>query len=320
MSKIVTFFRSLIKSCTNPSYYADIFRAKFSFSFKYFVLFQILTIVITAIAVMIPVARFDVPAAANEVVKVYPSDLAISFRRGELSINKPLPYAIPIQSDEPGPLLNWVVFDSNQHFAGIQNFSHYQALAVVTESAVYYRHNSSYEVRAIPFTTEMGDFDINESVIQQAKQTFLNMPAIKNKLYVPGIGIILFAVFLPFLFIVRWWTVMVYSFWVFLLTKILRKQLFANHKFSYSKVLQLSLHSITPIVVIAYLSSWFGQGWVLEGFWYFLAYLVWTCIVLNRVAVKVVAREVVLQETMPVVAAKPVRTLKVKKTKTSRKK
>jgi hypothetical protein len=313
MSKITTFFRTLVKSCSNPAYYLDIFRAKFSFSLKYFFSFQFLTILLTATLILVPLYTLNVKEVVTQAASIYPQDLIISMEKGKVHVNKTLPYAIPVPGSKPlNSLQNLVVFDSDQNFGSIKNFDDYHALAVVTESVFYTKDvkvketdtrtsvSRDAQIKAYPFPDDGEDFMIDSQLINNFKNMVLNHPIVANKLYIPLAWLVTFAIFLPLLFFIRWLTVMWYSVITFVVTKLFKKALFANHTFSYTKVLQVSLHTITPIILIAYLTGWFGQGWTLAGIWYFLAYLIWTCIVLNRVAVNLVSREAAIEEAQVV--------------------
>lgn len=284
MQKLKTFVRSVIKSCSDPAYYKDILAAKPSFSWQYFLFFNFLLSVILAVGLMVPVALFDLESAADELAAVYPADLELVYDQGQLSINQELPYVVPlpVEATVPGEELPTalVTFTSNEMFLGVPNFDQYQSLAVITETTLYVQEDmDTGEIRSYNFD----EFQVNERIevtpatIQTIKQAALDIPFVKNKWYVPAIGAAVLVFVLPGMLWVRLVTLLIYSFIAWLLSRLFVKGL----ELSYGNVYKLSLHSITPVIIVSWILGAVGV-FQLSGWLYLGAYLVWTLLVFNQ--------------------------------------
>jgi hypothetical protein len=293
MNSLTTFFRTLVKSFTSPGYYADILKAKFGFSLKYFVLFNFLTALFTTAVIMIPVSRFDVQDTVNQVVNLFPSDLKIDVNNGRLSINKRLPYAIPFPQElqdkehnhDHENYTNLVVFDSDKNVQGIRSFLDYETAVLVTETTIYAKKNQKTgEVQAYPIPAGEEPFSISSTEIARAKNAFLEMPAIKNKWYVPMIGALLWLLIIPFMTFGRFLTAIIYAILMYFVVTILKGQILHDQKLSYTKILQVSLHTLSVVIGLAYLTGvlkYFGLVFQLSGWSYLIAYCVITIIALS---------------------------------------
>src|SRR3989338_6407136 len=83
MSKLKTFFRSLYLSATNPSYYRDLLKTKFSFSLKYFFGLSLLLTLISTIVfslILIPQIKTLVidPTASISAMEKYQAGVLIN--------------------------------------------------------------------------------------------------------------------------------------------------------------------------------------------------------------------------------------------------
>ena len=299
MQKIQTFFRTFLKSTTSPAYYADVLRARFGFSFKYFLFFNFMLALITVARIAVPLSLFNISNTVDQVSQIYPPDLAITIDNARLSINKPLPYIIPMPSD-----MNFsarrkatlgedalVVFDTDARVQGPKDVPKYHAAMVVTETTMYVRGSGSNpnEIRSylVPANPEPVTFD--ESSIGMLKQQFLNMPFIKYKWYIPAILVAAFIVIFPLVWLFRLITVMIYSLISFILGKIFRSSMLHDREFSYNEVMQLSLHTMTPLILAAYLIDLVTPGHIFHGWLFFLAYLIVTLFVMNQASEILVA-------------------------------
>ena len=81
MKKLKTFFYSLKRSVSDPSYYREIIKTKFDFSLKYlfFLVFIITTAHLVSFAFKYPSLRHSfkeyLPTIVNNIKNVYPKDL-----------------------------------------------------------------------------------------------------------------------------------------------------------------------------------------------------------------------------------------------------
>ncbi len=335
MQALFTFGRTFIKSLTSLPYYADIVRAKTSFSLKYFFFFNILFSLIVVAKFLVPVMSFDVKGMVDETTKLYPMDLQVSVSNGRVSINKPLPYAVPVPGElrdttqyeytydaqtprAAEPVLNFVVFDSEKNMAAIKDFDKYQTYVLVTETAVYYRADSSRnEIRAYPIPADAEPFSFGPNEVNELKNTFLNTPFIQKKLYIPVIAVVLFVFVVPFMILVRLWTAFVYSVVMFFFASILKSALFSNYKFTLGKIFQVSLHSLTFVIVVKFALESLApistiQMVNLHNLNYFLAYAVFTGLALWQ-ASKILTRTGTTTQAAAPSVAKSKKTTKTKK-------
>jgi hypothetical protein len=292
MNKIKTFFLTLIKSCTQPAYYAEVVKAKFSFSLKYLLVFQALFTVLVAVRLFVPISQFDLESAIKSAADTFPQDLVVSFENQELTINQPLPYVVPfpaplfqLMMESGDPAFSLVTFTSDEAFQ-IKDFDDYSSLAVVTESAVYYISDYDHmEIGVFPFSRieeEAGEEAVNFMVsvqdVDQLESRILSHPFIKDRLYLHAILAALLLLLYPVLLLIRVWTLMIYSVIVWLTASLL----WSGKKLNYGKIFQIGIHALTPVVLAAWLLDWLGI-FQLQGWWYLGAFLVWVMICLSQV-------------------------------------
>mgnify|MGYP000420097404 CR=1 FL=1 len=290
MRQLRTFFRSLQLSLTQPSYYADVLRTRFSFSLKYFAFLHLLLALMFGVQAGVLANLTDVPAEVSRFFQAVPKDLEVSITDGRLSINKPLPYAIPApselrQADEGdyADLESLVVFESDQKVQGVSDFLQYRTFALVTETQFYVREEdgiSSVNVYEIPKEEEAIFFKTND--LETAKNQFLNSAFIKQKIYVPVVGIGVALLTWPLLFVARLIVASIYSLIVYLLVKFFPTQFAHGQRISYKKSIQVSFHSLTLVILLSYALDLANFGFRLGGLWYFLLYLIWTLFIISR--------------------------------------
>lgn len=104
MNKIRTFWRTYWLSISDPNYYNDVLKAKFSFSLKYFILFYlVLSLASTAVFSWRDVPTFVQTADKyfDHLVANYPEDLVLDLRDNSLTVTGvDEPYSIPLPEDD----------------------------------------------------------------------------------------------------------------------------------------------------------------------------------------------------------------------------
>ena len=287
MNLLRKFFKTAVKSSTSPIYYKDVILAPYSFSLKYFLGLLFLFSVALVLKLAVLLALFNVPATMNALAAVYPDNLVISVSNGRLSINKPLPYFVPISSNQRSRISNWVVFESDQHLRGVSMIPAYHSYAVVTETSIYVSDPSkNYQITAYPLSKTQ-PFTFGPTQIQDIKNMVLTHPLIKTKAYVPIISGFVFLLLFPILCFTRFITLTMYAAITFVITRLFSESLFKGKILPFKKIQQVTLHTITPLILAEYILGFFSLGRVFGGLLYFLIYLVWTVYVL-RVALNVV--------------------------------
>lgn len=148
VNKFKTFFHVLIKSHSSPSYYKDLLPTKFSFSLKYFylyfVFYALIGTVYIGIIVAPPVSRF-LSVLPQKVIDMYPDELVVTVKNGEVSTNVVEPYTIPLTRFEEvfdfdnvlgtdtESMQNLVVIDTN---AQVEDYVGYSTLVLITKKTV----------------------------------------------------------------------------------------------------------------------------------------------------------------------------------------
>lgn len=179
MNRLKTFFYVLKNTFTNPSYYATILKAPFSFSLKFFLVYQVLfaliTVVIFGFVALKPFSTL-VNNAPAILIESYPPRLEVTVKNGEVSTNVKEPYAIPLRSVEKvydkytkdvkgaasDNITNLVVIDTKGR---IEDFRSYQTVMLVTK-----RHITTLDDNGKIQTMELNNVSnlvINKKVVEK---------------------------------------------------------------------------------------------------------------------------------------------------------
>lgn len=242
MKKIKAFGYVFVKSVSSLKYYADVVKTNFSFSLKYYlVLAAILAVVSTgAIAApKVPEIKNTLKTFISKGVESFPEDLVVTIKNSELSINQPEPYYIPIPENtdfENRKLLeNMVVFDS---MGTIGDLEEYKTLVLVNKTNILVQGGNKIEVYPLK---DVPDTEISkDNVVELANKM---EPLVKSIAYIIVVFVLL-------------GTVIYYGGIRFMYTAaiatpiIFVANIFAKTNLTYTKAVQIGLHSITaPLVV-----------------------------------------------------------------------
>jgi len=288
MNKIKTFFRTLALSAVSPRYYADVLIAKFSFSLKYFLGFQLLSALVVTALIIIPVSQFDLNGSLTTARSWYPQDLVVTFDQGHLSINKPLPYVIAFpnvsassRSARADQVKNFIVFDSDKQINGVTDVMADKALIVLTETTAYVDENQG-NLRTYSLSQVKGHFVLGPQQVDNFFTQIKTHPFIAQKLYVPALAAVLLGIMLPFMMLFSLIGAAVYGFFVWIMSRLLSGPLLAGQLLSYKKAVQVTFHSLTLVTLLQTGLMIIGQEHYLQGFWYLGALLLWTAVVLKQ--------------------------------------
>ncbi|MEK7592022.1 MAG: DUF1189 family protein [Patescibacteria group bacterium] len=286
MNKIILFFRALFQSSVDPSYYNDVIFAKSSFSLKYFFALNIFVVFVAASAVAFTLGRINVSEIAQTVRSVYPQNLSIQVKNGTVSLNRDLPFIVPLPKElddvaasKSATASALAVFDTNDHMRSISNFWSYNALAVVTQNAVYYRKDAdSREIRMMEIPRD-ASFDFSSSMLDEKIDSIVRHPFMANKWYIPVVSFLYFLVSFPF---ILFWSFLVS--WVYALLSYILIRAFRVSRFSYISIWRLTLHALTPGIFLASLTDAFGLR-VIHGVLFLLLYGMWMYIILKKLRI-----------------------------------
>ncbi len=282
MQALKTFARTFIKSLTSLTYYADVARAPFGFSFKYFTFFSlILTVIITGIFSYF-ISR-EVPPFIERLVyygeHFYPDDLLITVKDDKLSINRPEPFVVPVPfellTDQPAAIpdsvrVNLFTFDSS---ATVTNFDQFDSLVVANSELVMTRsEGNTGEIRVFP-VRDSEDFVIDKNMVTMGVQTLTPLTGY----IVPFLIIIAALITLIVVFTSKLVTLVFLSLFTFLLGKYL-----VGLSLPYKKYLQIGLHSMT-LVTLVQLVFFFTNQPTPFGAFYSVFFILFTLVILAHI-------------------------------------
>ena len=290
MQKLRTFFLTLFKSVTQPAYYNDVLVAPSSFSWKYFLFFHLLLTFVVIVRFMMPLAAFDVNSAISEAFSVYPQDLEVLIANEEVTINKPLPYVVPFPAqmfdggEKETPFdeeqeINLVTFVEEGAITSIQEFYGYNSVAVVTPTTMYFlKDTDTGEVRSYPIPATEQPVNIDAALLNDFKTKIVEAPIVKQKLYVPLIGVFALIFFYPGIVLWKVLTLAIYSVVIYFVAAIFMR----SKNLTFGEIFQMGLHAITA-VVLATLIADLALQFQIGGWWYFLLYFVCMLVILSQV-------------------------------------
>ncbi len=287
------FFKTLQLSVTSPSSYNQLLKKPYSFSWKYLMKLHLLIAAGFCLLIAIPLIVFHPGTLVHYVVEAYPKDLEITYHKeGMISINKDLPYVVTMQqvahddpavtqkkADDHAPT-NFVVFDTEKDPAHA-TFAEYDTVVLITEHQVQFmqRENGTLE-QSRTYTVPAGEKDLTVTYakLSDLSQRFLSNVFISKKLYVPVLLILIYPLMFAGLMIARIVTLAFFTLFAWILTLIFMR----GKSFTYAQLFRVSMHSITLILLLGYLSDvlhlYFFRGFVL-----FFAFLLWTMYILSFV-------------------------------------
>jgi len=292
IQKFKTFWHSFINSASSPRYYNDVLSAKPRFSWQYLVVLVLLAGLVGIgefLATTLPwVNDFDASQAIHTVAAMYPDDLEFSVVDGSVVINQELPYSVELPgflegedgfSDTVDSLVLFTtddiiydaVRDSSALFIVGQTIV-YVPDEIASEGRVYYRAYSVPDDQQVEV--------ISKAEVSSYESEIIALPFIANRWYVFAfvlavVVIGLFIVF-PFMLVGKILFAFVLATVGWTMTLVLSKKL------TFSQVLHLTFHALTPLLIIESLVDLMGQ-FSFNLLWALGCYVVWMYIVFNAI-------------------------------------
>jgi hypothetical protein len=285
MQKLKTFFRSVVLSCTSPKYYAEVLKTRFSFSLKYLLMFQLLASIIMTGLVVTPLALFDLNGFLDQAKTWYPRDLVVNYQAGKISVNQPLPYRIALPadfSDEDVELRNLVVFTKDEDISGAADVLAEKSVVVVTETSVYALDDQRGGIKAYPVPADGEPVSFGTAELDQILSQVKASPLVAQKLYIPRIAFFMLFILLPIMMVFSLIVAAIYGFFAWIMTRVLAGPLMGGQLLSYTKAVQVSIHSMTLVNIAQMVLGFLNKGELLSGWWHLIAFLAWTGFVLNQ--------------------------------------
>ncbi len=282
MNKFKTFFRTLLKSLTNFSYYQEVLSASFSFSVKYLFFLLVLIVFIyslrfsLSILPSLPKIPNFVKQLKSVVANFYPEELVITLDNGRIRTNVDEPYFIEVPrelkiSNKP----HLITIDTR---ASVEDFKKYNTLILITKNAVVYPDRQSRGVSyKIQFLNEIkGHYLLDKTVYTQTVNKLLPyFDYLKTIVYILTFICLFIWPFFAGVFYLG--GVMLYllpiSFLLFLVSRIIKKTL------SYGKVYQLTMHGFTLPAILSVFNNLFHLR---LPYLYSFLFLIWMVAILSN--------------------------------------
>ncbi|OGK52363.1 hypothetical protein A2966_01695 [Candidatus Roizmanbacteria bacterium RIFCSPLOWO2_01_FULL_41_22] len=286
-TKLKTFAYIFKKSLTDIYYYPDIIKTSVKFSLKYFYLFLFFILFVQSalfvvnLAVNLPKIPQFVSQIKERAKGLYPKELIITIKNGNLRTNVKEPYYIDLpeltQNNVPDQFEHLVAFDTKGR---VDDFKKYHTLFLVTRNAVVYpdRQQQSMSTYRVSYFDEVKNFILDQTLYQNFINKLLPYLDYLQPLLVvfAVVGIFIFPVLgASFVMTGHLIYLLIMSVLLWLIAKV-----FKNH-LSYKKVFQLSIHGLTLPIVVVFLLGLFTV--TISGLIYTSGFLLWMVIILSKI-------------------------------------
>ena len=165
MKKIATYQYVLWKSMSSLTYYQDVVKTRFRFSFKFYWAFSMMLGILLSISILagiFPSINSFATNFSSKANQMYPKDLAVTVKNGEITTNVTEPFSIPLPADLQGNLSNQfkyiLTIDSK---AKTDDFRSLQSLILVTKNSLIFADRDT-SLRVIPLS-ELGEFTLDRA-------------------------------------------------------------------------------------------------------------------------------------------------------------
>lgn len=240
------FLNAIKNSIYSPQYYAGIPQKSFGESFKYFLgLIFILSAVQASswIYAYISVGKVVIDKIVDRAASVYPSELEITVKDGQVSTNVEEPYYITIPELEKEST-NLLVIDTKTPYSSAK-FNEYKTAAWLAKDSVFVKGNNKIEV--MDLSEQQVNFVLNKAIYDGLVSTI--RPYLSFITPIVAVGSIL-VIFIGNVFLLVY--LLLLSALIFLLVKLLRKSL------TFSQSYKVALHAITLPLIITTLMGLVG--------------------------------------------------------------
>lgn len=258
IQKLKLFFDRVVKSLTKFKYYKEIEKANFKFSLKYlFVLFYFISLIssiifaVSASIWFMPRIPQFVASFEKEANSLYPSDLVVTVKDGNISTNQKEPYSIDTLNklNLNGDYEHFVTIDTSAEASDIKDKN---TQILITKNEIVTLDDESYKVYPIDETA-------NLVVDKNSVQALISQVSPYLKYIEPLAIIILIASVLLFPFIGAGLALigqliylLIFTCILFVTAKIMKKNL------EYKKLYQLSMHGSTLPILLTLVVSTLG--------------------------------------------------------------
>ncbi|MEK7582807.1 MAG: DUF1189 family protein [Patescibacteria group bacterium] len=249
-----TFFTNIGRSVYGPAMYQELPSKPFSFSLKQYIKFALLASLVVTVVLAFkaaPLIRAALGDFSSKLAESYPADLEIKLTQGQVSVNQPEPYYVPLPAGDEFEVndksyQNLLVIDTKRSF-DLATFQKYQTVAwVMKDSVAMYKSNGTVQfipLEGVPDTT------INRELVRSLGSKINPIAKVIPFIAVPFIfiaGLFYFAYQMLYL--------LIGALLVWLLLTIMKR------KVGYGTAYQVGLHAMTLGIIISALDLMIGAN------------------------------------------------------------
>lgn len=256
--KLKTFFRTLKRSAIDLEYYKDVIKAPFSFSLKYhlFLLFLVTFFSGIRFAVLlsgvIPTLPLFIENAKSGARELYPAELVVELKDGEITTNVEEPYVIDLPQAWGGGK-NFIRIDTN---ASIDDFEQYDTLVLVTKKSFVAKDEDGYKV--YPFS----DYKGGNYTLTADEYSRLVDPLLPLLDFLPAIAVVLIIIGIfiwPFIGSFLWllWNLLWFLIPALILLIIVK---LAKRNLRFGQAYQIVIHAFTLPILISFALGLIDSG------------------------------------------------------------
>ena len=282
MKKLNTFWHSFQKTLLDVSYYKDIAKASYWFSFKYLLFLLICLSLVRSVQIGVSylTVRKNIPTylstGLTEIKNIYPKELELRISNGKLYTNVQEPYTIEfpkIFGNMEGKHL--IVIDTK----GIaDDYPKYNTIALATRQAVVFpdKQGNSIATKLYYFSDLKRslyiDYFVYSKIVQGLNPLVAKLPKLIDIFVIVGI------VLLPLLGGFFWQSTVLFGL-MFLTIPLWIIGKIAKSSYGYKALYQLGMHGITWSILFTFLLDITGQQVV---YVYELIFLAWMTFVIVK--------------------------------------
>lgn len=242
----MNFLKKIKDSIYSPEFYSSVPGSSFGSALGFFVL---LILALTIVQSIYPVWLFstegqkEIRKFSDKAVSVYPNELEVKIKDGQVSTNVKEPYVIAIPSeDNAGENQNLIVLDTKTPYSAAK-FNEYKSLIWVTRDSVFVKGDKNGQTKTFDLSSAK-NFTLNKTVVN----SFVAKASPWLKLITPVVIIaILVGIFMLYFF--RLIYLFLLALLVFILLKIIKRPI--PYTDSYKVVLYaVTLGFIVEVITI----------------------------------------------------------------------
>jgi hypothetical protein len=236
----------------DSSYYADVAKAKFSFSLKYLYLLMGFTVVISTLPLFIftltalPSLTRNIPQTKQQIAEAFPQDLSMTIVNGELTTSTPQPYAVKLSqiTHDPNDNLNLLTIDTTASF---DDYDGMKTSILMTKKYIVIPNSNNRNYRVMKYPTSVIPLEINPTTYKDAVTRFVWPILDRSNLIIGGL-IIVGILLIPLISMSKVSLTLLGLLFLTLVSLLIFRIQKLNY--SYKQLFRIGMHAITLSVVV----------------------------------------------------------------------